>query len=288
MLKAKQQSHFSGWPRSIWASVRFFSTWAKSMRNARFGWVLLCSLIVASSCRAPSRDWNGTWKLNPNKSSFQGQILTISIMPGGEYRFDENSRHTLRCDGKDRAIGNRRTLACVERGVTVLDVTQRENGVETRATHDELSPDGKVFTTTVTEYRPNEPVISSQFTFTRLSGSNGFAGQWRDTSYLQQHANMILKLDKKALHINYPTAGQQIDAPLDGVDAPIRGFHVLEGSTHAVRPAGRREFQTVTKRQGNVFSQGTLELSNDGRTITDSWWNSDKLAAKSTLVYEKQ
>jgi hypothetical protein len=31
------------------------------------------------SCRAPSPDWNGAWKLNPSKSSFQGPIFTISI-----------------------------------------------------------------------------------------------------------------------------------------------------------------------------------------------------------------
>jgi hypothetical protein len=45
---------------------------------------------------------------------------------------------------------------------------------------------------------------------------------------------------------------------------------------------------TVTKRQGKLFSQGTLELSNDGRVITDSWWNPSQAADKGTLVYDKQ
>ena len=259
------------------------------MRSARFGWVVLFALVATSGCRrAPSSDWNGTWKLNPIKSSYQGQVLTISTSTDGEYRFDESSSHTLRCDGKDRPIGNNRTLLCVRSGVTALDIILKENGVKTSATHDELSTDGKVFTTTVTEFRPNGRAITSQIIFSRLSGSNGFTGQWRDTSYLQQHAEMLLRLDNKVLHIDYLTAGQQIDAPLNGDDAPVRGPHVLEGSTHAVRPVGRREFQTVTKHQGKVFSQGTLELSKDGRTITDSWWNPNKPAAKSTLVYERQ
>jgi hypothetical protein len=258
------------------------------MKNAWLGWVVFCALSAAQGCRAPSPDWSGTWKLNPTKSSYQGQVLTISISADGEYRFDENSSSTLRCDGKDRPIGNNRTRVCVKSGVTALDITQKENGVKTRATHDELSTDGKVFTTTVTEFRPNGPVITSQIVFWRLSGSNDFTGQWRDTSYLQQHADMTLRLDNPALHIDYPSAGQHIDAPLDGVEAAVRGPHAPEGTTLAVRPAGNREFLIVTKRHGKVFAQGSLKLSNDGRIITDSWWNPDRPADKGTLVYDKR
>jgi hypothetical protein len=257
------------------------------MKRACFCSVVFCALLITQSCRAPSPDWNGTWKLNPAKSSYLGQVLTISISADGEYRFDESSSHTLHCDGKDRPTGNNRTLACAKSSVTALDITLRENGSKTRVTHDELSTDGKYFTTTVTEFRPNGPVITSQIVFSRLSGSNGFGGQWRDTSYLQQHADMTLRLDSQTLHIGYPSAGQQIDAPLDGVETAVRGPHVLEGSTFAVRPSGGREFQTVAKRQGKLFSQGTLELSNDGRVITDSWWNPDQPGAKTTLVYQR-
>jgi hypothetical protein len=196
------------------------------MRDAWLGWVVFCALFATQGCQAPSPDWNGTWKLNPTKSSFQGQVLTISIAAGGEYRFNEgNWSDTFSCDGRDRPIGNNRTLACVKSGVTALDITLKENGAKTRATHDELSTDGRVITTTVTEFRPNGPVITSQIIFSRLSGSNGFAGQWRDTNYLQQHADMTLKLDNQALHIDYPDAGQHIDAPLDGVDAEVHGPH---------------------------------------------------------------
>jgi len=99
---------------------------------------------------------------------------------------------------------------------------------------------------------------------------------------------MTLRLDNEALHIDYPSAGQHIDAPLDGVEAAVRGPQVLEGATLAVRPAGNRELLTVTKRHGNVFTQGSLKLSSDGRIITDSWWNPDRPADKGTLVYDKR
>jgi hypothetical protein len=121
-----------------------------------------------------------------------------------------------------------------------------------------------------------------------LSGSNDFAGEWLDTSYLQQHADMTLRLDNQAFHIDYPSVGQHIDAPLDGVEAAVRGPHVLEGATLAVRPAGNREFLIVTKLRGKVFTQGSLKLSNDGRIITASSWTPDRPDGKGTLVYEKK
>jgi hypothetical protein len=258
------------------------------MRRAGFSWVVFCALAATLGCRVPSADWNGTWKLNPTKSSYQGQILTISISADGEYRFDENSSHTLRCDGKDHPIGNKRTQVCVKKGVTVLDITQKENGVKTRATQDELSTDGTVFTTTVTEFRPNGPVITNQIIFSRLSGANDFAGQWRDTSYLQQHADLTLRLDSQALHLSYPSSGQYVDAPFDGLDAPVHGPHASEGMTYSARLVGRRQILTLAKRNGKALTQGSLELSHDGRVITESWWNPNRPTDKGTLVYERK
>jgi hypothetical protein len=257
------------------------------MRSVCFGWVVFCALFVTQGCRTPSPDWNGTWKLDPVRSNFKGQVLTISSLADGGYRFDEGSSRTLRCDGTDQPIGNNGTLVCVKSGDTALDIIHRENGVKTRATRYELSSDGKVLTTTVTEFRPNGPVIASVITFSRLSGSNGFAGQWWGTSYLQQHADMTLSLDNQALHIHYPSTGQHIDAPLDGVQAVVRGPNVPEGTTYAVRLAGQREFLALTKRNGKVLIQGSLDLSGDGRVIIDSLWYPDNPDAKTTLVYQR-
>ena len=251
-------------------------------------WVAFCALAATLGCRELSLDWNGTWKLNPTRSSFQDQVLTISSSADGGYRFDEGSSHTLRCDGKDQQIGNNRTLVCIKSGVTALDITLRENGVTTRATHDELSTDGKAFTTTVTAFRPDGPFIASRIIFSRLSGANGFAGQWRDTSYLQEHTDMTLRLDNQALHIDYPSTGEHIDAPLNGAEATVRGPNVPEGTIRAVRPAGQREFLILTKRNGKILSQGSLKLGVDGRTIIDSWWNPDRPADKGALLYDKQ
>jgi hypothetical protein len=259
------------------------------MRNAWFGWVLLCALAATSGCRRPSPDWNGTWKLDRSKSNFQGAVFTISISADGEYRYDDGrSSFTFRCDGKDRPTENNRTRACVKSSATVLDLVQKELGVKTNASHWELSADGKALTAMGTAFRLSGSVITAQIVASRMSGSNGFAGEWRDTSYLQQHADMTLSLDGQTLHIGYPDAGQYIDAPLNGVETPMRGPHAPEGATYAANLVGRREILTLSKRNGKAILQGSLELSYDGRVITDSWWAPSQPTDKGRLVYEKK
>src|ERR1035437_7128123 len=249
---------------------------------------LASALTSACNAQQPSTDWNGTWKMNSSKGNFQGPIFTISISADGEYRYDDGySSFTFRCDEKDRPIGNNRTQACVKSSATVLDRTRKENGAKTNAYHYELSADGKVLTVTATAFRPSRPVITTQIVASRMSGSNGFAGQWRDPSYLQRHADMTLRLDTQTLHIGYPSAGQYIDAPLDGVDAAVLGPHP-EGVAYAARLVGQREFLILMKRNGKVLLQDSLELSNNGRVITYSWWNPDRPTDKGTFVYEKK
>jgi hypothetical protein len=121
-----------------------------------------------------------------------------------------------------------------------------------------------------------------------MSGSNDFAGEWRDRTYLQMHADMTLSLDSQTLHISFPNAGQYIDEPLDGVDAAMHGPLTPKGVTYAVRLVGRREISTLTKRDGKTLTQGSLKLSADGNVITESWWNPARPADKGTFVYERK
>lgn len=193
-------------------------------------------LAATFGCRAPSPDWNGEWKLNPSKSNFQGPIFTISISKDGEYRYDDGtSSFTFRCDGKDRPTTKDHTRACVKSSATALDLTQKENGARTSVNHWELSVGGTVLTVTATVFRPTGPSIMGQITASRISGSDDFVGQWRDISYLQRHADLVLRLDRQTLHLSYPSSGQRVDAAFDGADAPVYGPHASEGLTYSAR-----------------------------------------------------
>jgi len=227
--------------------------------------------------------------LNLSNSSFQSPIFTISISADGEYRYDDgSSSYTFRCDGKYRPMRNNRAQACVKSSSTVLTLARKENGVKTSAHRWELSGNGKFLTSTVTAFRPGGPVTTGQFVAWRTSGSNDFAGQWRDTTYLRRHDEMTLRLDSRVLHIGYASGGEYVDAPLDGADAAVHGPYVLGSVTYSIKPAEQRRFLILTKRNGKVLTQGSLELSKDGKTIIDTWWNPSQPTDKGMLVYDKQ
>jgi hypothetical protein len=261
-------------------------------RSARRVLAIFVAWAFTSACnvKQPSTDWNGTWKLNPSKGNFHGPVFSISISADGEYRFSSSGKSdiTFRCDGKDRLFGKDRTRACVKGSPTVLDVTLKENGVKTTVTHWELPPDGGTLLWTTTTFRPSGPAVTDQIVAARISGSNDFAGQWRNMNYLQQHADLTLRLDSQTLHIAYPGAGQYVDAPFDGADAPVHGPHGGEGLTYSAQLAGRREISILSKRNGKTLNQDSLELSGDGKTLIESWWNPDHPTDKGTLVYEKK
>lgn len=207
----------------------------------------------------------------------------------GDYSYDGGgSRFTIHCDGKNRSIGENRTQTCVRTGATILDLISYRSGLKEKTSHWELSSDAKILTVTGTEFRPDGQVVDQRLVASRVSGSNDFAGRWRDTSYLQQHAEMTLRLDGQALHIRFPNAGQYIDAPVDGTEGALHGPHALEGTTYKARMANKRQIVTEARRNGKTLTQGSFELSDDGRVLTESWWNPGRPTDKGTLVYEKK
>lgn len=68
----------------------------------------------------------------------------------------------------------------------------------------------------------------------------------------------------------------------------MHGPHAPEGVTYTVGLVGRREISTLTKRDGKTLTQGSFELSDDGRVIPESWRNPGQPADKGTFVYEKK
>jgi hypothetical protein len=260
------------------------------VRNSKLGCIVLCALAATAGCGVPSADWNGTWKLDAPKSTFlEHAITTISISADGEYHYyDGLVSHRFRCDGVYRPMPNNRTQACVKRSATTLDSIRMENGVKTNTYHWELSADRETFTATATALGPGGPVIMGQRVQTRISGSNDFAGEWKDTSFNYPPAELILSLDRQFLHISYPKLGNSVDAPLNGTDAAVHGLLAPEGMTYSVRLVGPREISILKKRDGEPVNRGSFKLSDDGKIVTESWWTPDRLGEKSTYVYERK
>ena len=251
-------------------------------------WFILSTLVLIAGCHSPSHKWDGIWRLNLSKSVFHTPTITISVAARGEYSYTEGSvSKTFRCDGRYRPIGNNRTQACLQRSPNSLDRIRMEHGVKTNTYHWELSDRGKVFTATATGFNPDGSISTSQLIASRVSGSNDFAGQWQDISSFYRHSEMTLRLDNQYLHIGYPKADEYVDAPLSGAETVMSGPHAAVGMTYEIRWAGQRNLLIRCRHDGKPFNQVNLKLSDDGRVITNSWWESARPTDKDTLVYEK-
>lgn len=90
-----------------------------------------------------------------------------------------------------------------------------------------------------------------------------------------------------ALHESYP-GGQYADVTLDGADAAVHGPGIAAGSSISLKERSQRMLSLTKKLDGQVHSIGYLQISPDGRSLTESYWSPDRPDEKAMLVYEKQ
>jgi hypothetical protein len=257
------------------------------MKSGIVGFIMLCIFVAVLGCRRAVPDWNGTWTLIAAKSTTP--TINIAISAQGEYRYDDGEVTTFFwCDGKYHQAGSNRTQACIKNGATSLDRIRRENGVKTNEYHWELSKSGQVLTFTATAFSSARPVNMGSVVLSRISGFNGFAGRWRDETFLQSRAQLVLRSDGQSLYIGYPAAGYFVDVPLDGSTSVVREHSGAMETSYSLIQTGPHEFRILAEPRGETVKQDLLQLSDDGRLLTDYSSDLGKLAIRAKLVYGKK
>lgn len=246
--------------------------------------------LAVAGCHGPSPDWNGTWKLDPAKSYVRPRIFTISTTPDGMYHSGSGTATSnFRCDGKGNPAANDLTAFCTQKNSSNLEITNFRNGSKVLAVHWDLSRDGKALTIDSTALYPDGAARSKEFRYVRTSGSTGFAGNWRNVDPLEGRAQILqFTIGSNALHYTFPENEVHVDAFIDGTDAAIQGPFVPSGETISLRESGPRELSSAMKRNGRVESVGYWRLSDDGRSLTESYWLPGRPNEKEELVYQKQ
>jgi hypothetical protein len=245
-------------------------------------------LVAVPACRGLSPDWNGTWKLNPAMSDIPGPTITVSITPDGEYHNEAHGVASIfRCNGKEFAVGIF-TAHCTQQSDSEMEITFSNNS-KTRTVHWQVSPDGTVLTIKAIMVQADGSLKSKESRYTRTSGSNGFVGGWRNVDPLESTPSLWqIRVATQGLHYSFPQEHQQVDAVLDGTDAPVRGPAIPGGSSIALMERSPRELGMTKKRNGQVISVGYLRISADGGSLTETYWSPSSPSQKAVLVYEKQ
>lgn len=253
---------------------------------------LACTMVIvtAVSTFAAENPWVGTWKFDPLKSHFSGYKIVYSKLESGLYRFSSGEvGFDFGMDGKEYKAFDDSTLSQTQVGNNVWRSVWKENGKVVSDDHVEISADGQTLTVLRKSTRPDGSTDDYQVIFTRVSGTKDLIGQWQEARPNPYSCTLILSSPSPGvLRWNFPEYKQTFEGKLDGSDLPVTGPDLSPGMTYAFTPLSPRKQTYTVKHDGHPTSFGTQTLSEDGKTITDLWWNVGNEWEKITSVFNKQ
>jgi len=262
-------------------------------RFLRYPVMLVLSVSAINGCHGWTPSWDGNWKLNPTKSLVKGGYITIAASPDSGIRLTNDAfNFDFHCDGKEYSNPNGKALTttCFQVNTTKWKLTYRRNGTMSSEVFWELSPDNNTLTIQGKSIQPNGSSRAVEHVYYRRDGGKGFVGRWQAKNPLESHPTLLkLSVEGNRLHSAYPEFGEYVDAPLDGTSAPVHaGPWAREGFAVSVRKEGPLQMHTESSFEGRVYREGTLRLSDDGRTVVQESWVPERPNEKDSIVYEKQ
>ena len=197
---------------------------------------MICSLLALPAGAAVAADspWNGTWKLDPQRSHLTGQTFTFSRGPGGMLHYEDGSTasYDFALDGKSYKTWANRTTAWTAAGHDTWDTVTRADGTVRSKGRVVLSGDGKTLTMTFTGTRPDGKEFRDRDVFARVTGTDGLIGTWRGTQVSGPSGPQTFVISSPApgfLHFDIPDMQASAEGRADGTDHPVTGLHDAAG-----------------------------------------------------------
>jgi hypothetical protein len=258
---------------------------------------LLLAIAVLAGCHHTPSPWDGQWTLDPSRSHYAAPVLTVTLSPSGEYRVDNGAfTYSFFCDGKELSAAPGRTTSCMQISPRAIALKGLADAVSTKAQW-ELSPDSKTLTITAEriqmdgsgEGNAGAVVKHQEKVFERISGTSGFAGQWKETKPLESLSKtVVLILNYSAFHVENSDVGQVSDSRAGDPPSPIRGANQPDGFTRSVQIVDpQQQLQTEDTFQSHVIQRTTWKVSDDGRTLTEESWTPATPTERNLIVYRR-
>jgi len=252
--------------------------------------VCLFALLGAASLVGAENPFAGAWKLNQAKSHLTGNTVKFADAGSGAISTIAGPiSYTFKTDGKAYPIGLGFTVAWKQLDANAWEATWKKAekvvGVDTW----KLSPDGKTMNVESKGTKPNGESFDDTTVYQRIAGQSGLLGTWKSTEVKMSLGGFVeIKASgTDGLTLNIPDDQITFDAKFDGKDYPVTGPTVGDGVTVALTRTGPRSLKILMKGNGEPISTDTLNLSADGKTLTDV---STPVAVHEphTSVYERQ
>jgi hypothetical protein len=237
--------------------------------------LLACVLFgLISACALAADDsFIGKWKLNPDKSQFNGLTYQIEDAGGGQYRFVfGDDVETMTLDGKGHVTKYGDTWSIKTTGPNSWESTTKRDGKVTATSKWTVSEDGKTFTTMDENMRPDGSTGRSEATLKRTAGTSGLAGTWESVSVkiMSPLSIEVAKWHKDGYSLKNPAYKQHLHFKLDGKDYTPTGPRVAKGTTVSASKTDDHNMELTYKLQGKTTETDRWELSADGKTVTQT------------------
>jgi dipeptidyl aminopeptidase/acylaminoacyl peptidase len=234
-------------------------------------WTLVAIISLASVAAAQS-PLVGSWKFNAEKSQLTGDTIQFVPASDGMIRVTSGGQsYSFKPDGSDTAT----PMGYTTQWKKVDDQTWKQTVMNGSTKLSEntytLSGEGKTMTLTSEGTKPNGEKFNDSFTYTRMSGTNGFMGDWKSTKVdLKSFSGYKFK-DRSdgALVWSLPDYHATVTIQIDGKDYPATGPTVPEGLTLSLTKTGPRTFTMVEKMNGKPIYKATETVSADGKTLEE-------------------
>lgn len=232
----------------------------------------------------------GKWKLNPEKSQFNGLTYKIEDAGSNKYKFVfGDDVETLSIDGKPQMTKYGNTWAITKTGANTWKSIQKRDGKVTTSSVWTVSEDGQTLTTTDENMRPDGSTAHNEAKFKRTAGTSGLVGTWESTDLkLSSPAPIEIEAWKgDGYVIVNPAYKGRTEFKVDGKDYADKGPRVPKGLTVSAKRTSDRALELNYKLKEKALEVDHYEVSADGKTLTNTI-NFAGVDKPEVDVYERQ
>jgi hypothetical protein len=254
-----------------------------------------CSAVLSIAAAVPSfaagSPWDGTWKMNTQKSKLTGDTFTITMKPDGMMHYATGSTvsYDFKCDGKPYPVLADRTVTCSGSPGAGYDFHTMASGKVLSESHQAISSDGKMMMIQGKSMHVDGTSSTYDETYKRVAGTSGMAGKWLNVKDSENGMGaMVMVVDGDRFKLEFPDNKTVIQGKLDGSDSPVTGPTIPAGAFESCKAESPMKLHFVDKYKEKVLDEGTYTLSDGGKVLTEEEWEPGKMSEKATMVYDRQ
>ena len=255
-------------------------------------WFGLPILLLMPVVALAQSDFDGTWKIDLNKSSMPDKP-EVFLLQGGNYRCKTCvPTINVKADGEDHRVAKNPyydTISVKVPGDQGVEITEKQQGNAVGTSRMIVSPDGSTATVEFTDSgNPSSDPFAFKETLIRIGtakrphGSHAISGSWR-ISKLESVSDsgfvLTFKVDGDSLNMTTPS-GQSYTAKLDGTEAAYKGSSGINGVS--VRRLGKDTVEETDRHDGKAIRVIRI-MVDPSNTNTMEMIVTDNLRGASTL-----